>query len=167
MTEYIAERYGGETLLPPRPSDRATTRLFTELCSSTFSYFPILRAAAGDDRAAAIKSYREGLIDADSFLRSAAGSGANGPFLLGDRFSTAECNAAPFVQRACTVLPALADVDPVGMCGELGLDRLGRWIGAVLARPSVVATGVEGGDTVRNTEKMLERFSAAAAAEKK
>jgi len=161
VTDYVAERYGGGSLLPPTASDQAKARLFTELCSSLFSYFPILRAE-GDDLIAATKTYKDGLVNVDAFLRGVVAGDADdgGPFLLGTRFSTAECNSAPFVQRACTVLPEFAGIDPIQMCDELGLVRLKRWMEAVLSRPSVVATGVARETMLTNTSKMLERFAA-------
>jgi hypothetical protein len=66
----------------------------------------------------------------------------DGMFLLGKRFSLAECNTAPFLQRCCAILPEFTGVDPLQLCDELGLGRLKGWIEAVLARPSVVKTGV-------------------------
>jgi hypothetical protein len=61
---------------------------------------------------------------------------------VGKRFPLAECNAAPFLQRCCAILPEFTGVDPLQLCDELGLGRLKGWIKAVLARPSVVKTGV-------------------------
>jgi len=161
VTDYVAERYGEGSLLPLNASDQAKARLFTELCSSLFSYFPILRAE-GDDLVAATKTYKDGLVNVDAFLRGVASDADSGPFLLGKRFSTAECNSAPFVQRACTVLPEFAGIDPIQICDELGLVRLKSWMEAVLSRPSVVATGVAREDMLKNTSKMLERFAAMA-----
>lgn len=164
VTDYVAERYGGGSLHPPTASDQAKARLFTEVCSPLFTYFPILRAAEGDDLVAAKKTYKDGLVNVDAFLRGVTGDdaddGVGGPFLLGKRFSTAECNSAPFVQRACTVLPEFAGIDPLQMCDELGLVRLKSWMEAVLSRPSVVATGVPRETMLTSTSKMLERFAA-------
>lgn len=188
VAEYIAEQYGqtsnenddsmdaseeqtpkkvkpGASLCPPSARDRATVRLFTELCGGpAFSYFPLLRAK-GDAVDDAVKTFKEGLIGADTFLKHHDSS----PFLLGNRFSLAECNAAPFVQRACTILPAftgpdsanpdMPKVDPLAMCEELGLERLQTWIEAVMARPSVVTTGVPKDKLIESTNKMLERFA--------
>lgn len=183
VAEYIAERFSNEkkdddepnSLLPHDVHDRATMRLFTELCGSSFSYFPLLRAAPSD-RSVALESFKEGLVHVDAFLNG-LGSSKNqgGPFLFGNQFTLAECNAAPFVQRCCAILPAFtkdggtdepstpmptaAPIDPLRFCDELGLVRLKQWMEAVLERPSVVATGVPKDDMIRSTSRMLERFA--------
>lgn len=162
VAEYIAEVYPSQ-LLPKQPDKRATMRLFTELCGPTFSYFPLLRAKEGDDFNAALKTFQEGLVNADAFLKH---SHPDGPFLLGEAFSLAECNTAPFVQRCCAILPAFTGkdgnpkVDPLEICDELGLDRLKQWIEAVRSRPSVITSGVPVDDMIESTSRMLERFAA-------
>ena len=164
VSEYIAETHPGSSLLPNRPEDRAIMRLFYELCASTFSsYFPILRA---DDKKSALTTFQEGLVNANSFL--AHHQQNCGPFLFGSQFSLAECNLAPFVQRCCTILPALTGaagdsvVDPLEICDQLKLSHLKSWIEAVLEHPSVVTTGVPKNDMIESTTRMLERFAAMA-----
>ena len=162
VADYIAEQFGSDSnsnnspLLPSLAQDRATTRLFTELCGGGFGYFPILRAPEGEQREAALQTLKDGLVNANAFLKHHN----SGPFLLGDRFSLAECNAAPFVQRACTILPAFCQIDPLKLCDELELPHLQRWMEAVLARPSVVDTGVTKEKLLEGTTAMLERFAA-------
>lgn len=164
VADYIAEEFGNDNtkknknlpLLPTSAKDRAATRLFTELCGGGFGYFPILRAPAGEPREAAVQSLKDGLVNANAFLQHHH----SGPFLLGERFSLAECNAAPFVQRACTILPAFCQVDPLQLCDELELTHLQRWMEAVLARPSVIDTGVTMEKLLEGTTAMLERFAA-------
>jgi glutathione S-transferase len=158
VSEYVAEVYGKNSLLASSPEDRARVRLFTELCGSSFSYFPLLRAHTDDGGAPAalLESFKEGLIGVDALLRGSK----DGPFLLGNSFSLAECNAAPFLQRCCAILPEFTRVDPLQLCDELGLDRLKVWIEAVLMRPSVVTTGVSMGDMRESTTRMLDRFAA-------
>jgi glutathione S-transferase len=163
VAEYVAETFGSEVLLPSTAEDRAVMRLFTELCGPSFSYFPLLRATKGDQ--SPLDTFKEGLVNVDNFL-SSLGRKDSGPFLFGEQFTLAECNAAPFLQRCCTVLPAFTGgddekpVSPLEICDELGLVRLKRWIEAVLARPSVVATGVPKEDMLKSTTRMLERIAA-------
>jgi glutathione S-transferase len=160
VAEFVAEQFGTDKqLLPVSPKDRATMRLFTELCGSSFSYFPLLRAQ-GDKLEAAVKSFQEGLVATNAFLKHYNSD----PFLLGDQFTLAESNAAPFVQRACVILPAFTSkspvvVNPMDICDELGLDHLKKWMQAVLARPSVIDTGVPEETLLERTGKMLERMA--------
>ena len=56
VTEYIAEVYSSP-LIPVSSKDRARMRLFVELCGSTFSYFPLLRAKQGEDFDAALQRW--------------------------------------------------------------------------------------------------------------
>lgn len=162
VAEYIAEK--NQVLLPQSLEERAIMRLFTDLCGPSFSYFPLLRAK-DEKLVAALKTFREGLTAVDTFLNY-HGSG-EGPFLFGNTFTLAECNAAPFVQRACVILPAFTGqqidsvkVNPMDICDELGLLRLKSWMEAVLSRSSVVETGVSEEELVKGTTRMLERFAA-------
>jgi len=163
VTEYIAEQY--DRLLPSNSGDRAKMRLFVELCGSTFSYFNILRSVDSQEEFESnLETFRDGLRNADAFLKN---SHPDGPFVLGDRFSLAECTVAPFVQRSCAVLPAFTGqngvpkVDPLQLCDDLGLDRIKQWIESVIERPSVVSTGVPTEKMILSTTSMLERFAAA------
>ncbi|CAB9522369.1 Glutathione [Seminavis robusta] len=159
VSEYVVEEFGG-SLIPSSPKDRATMRLFTELCGSNFAYFSLLRAKE-DKLEAALKTFQEGLVATNAFLKHHS---SGGPFLLGEQFTLAEVSVAPFVQRACIILPAFTSntnvvVNPRQICDELGLDHLKAWIEAVMARPSVIATGVPEEDLVKGTKRMLERFA--------
>ena len=169
VTEYLAESLGdGTQLQPASAADRARGRLFTELCSGAFSYFHILRARDDAEKtAAAVEELKFALVGVNDFLvDAAADSSDGGPFFFGEQFSTVECIAAPFVQRCLTVLPHFCgpELSPLALCDELKLPRLSSWIKAVVARPSVVATGVAQPDMIQSTTNMLERFAAAAAA---
>jgi len=175
VAEYVAEVYskqeGGNykgNILPHTPKDRATMRLFTELCGSSLSYFPLLRVLGNaEEFESALSKFKEDLVSVDAFLSSMS-VGGEGPFLFGSQFTLAECNTAPFVSRCCTVLPAFTSksddtvVDPMTICDEMGLNRLKQWMDAVIQRPSVIATGVAKDDMIQSTSNMLERFKAMA-----
>ena len=167
MAEYVAEIYeSSASLIPTDPKDRARMRLFTELCGSTFSYFPLLSAKEDKDFDAALQSFQEGLVNANAFLAQSS----EGPFCLGGQFSMAECTMAPFVQRCCAILPAFTgnkeegrpSVDPLALCDELELTHIKAWMEAVLERPSVVATGVPSDKLIEGTKELIERFAAMA-----
>jgi len=170
IAEYLAERYPNVGLTPSSSvEDRAIMRLFVELCGSSFSYWNILRARGdGDKFESAIEEFKQGLINVNIFLEKK--SDPRGPFLFGDQFSLAECNTAPFLQRACNVLPIFTGgrgekgkssiiVDPIKICDELNLSRLKTWILAVLERPSVRTTELPKELMIESVSKMLKRFS--------
>lgn len=191
VTNYIAELYSDsgtesssssnkQQLIPKRPEDRAIMRLFIELCGSTFSYFPLLRAKGNNNQKeydANLQQLKDGLVNTDAFLKRFSpqnkGDDNDGPFLLGNQFSLAECTVAPFVQRSCVILPAFTGggggennnignevIDPIEICNILGLDRLKSWIEAVCSRPSVQISSVPANDMIESTSRMLERFAA-------
>lgn len=158
VVEYVSDAFpSGTRLMPDNASGRAAARLSVEL--SPFNYFNILRAGDDQAKADALSDLKTNLAGFDAFLQQ-ANRGA-GPFLLED-FSLAECALAPFVQRACILLPHFAQVDLLETCTYTGLDRLAAWIEAVLERPSVIASGVPSEAMVASTEAMLKRFSEAA-----
>lgn len=164
LTDYLADRYPSAGLMPDGCEDRAVVRLFSELCgSATFSYWGILRAKRDEAAfASAVAGFTEGLVHANAFLE--ARGDPDGPFLFGDRFTLAECNSAPFVQRACNVLPACTGeggseiVDPLKICEDLGLTRLKRWMEAVVERPSVKHLELSRDEMMQSVTKMLKRF---------
>ena len=171
VAEYIAELQASTSgdgarpsslLLPQRPEDRAVMRLFTELCSSSFSYLPILRAREESKLDAAVETLKSGLKEVDSFLDKMGSD--DGPFLFGNQFTLAECSVAPFVQRACIVLPtglgSGRSINPLELCDVCELPRLKAWISAVLERHSVIKTGVPKDEMITNMKKMLKRFEA-------
>lgn len=172
VTDYLAESYPEAGLIPTSSEDRATMRLFSELCgSSSFSYWNILRTRGDNEKfESAVQEFKQGLINANTFLEKKGDS--KGPFLFGEQFTLAECNTAPFIQRACNVLPAFTSegdagtgtsastvVDPIKICEEEGLSRLKKWITATLARPSVKSIELPEEDMIQSVSKMLKRFA--------
>lgn len=170
VAEYLADRYPEVGLMPTNSEDRAIVRLFSELCgSSSFSYWNILRAEGDDEKfEAAVQEFKQGLINANAFLEKMGDS--QGPFLFGEQFTLAECNTAPFLQRACNVLPAFTGkgeagtsasvvVDPIKLCEEQGLYRLKTWMVATLARKSVKSVELPQEEMLQGISKMLKRFA--------
>ena len=171
IVDYLAETYNGSnSMLPPTARERAIMRLFSELCGSSFSYLAILQAQGREQGGAekAVEAFAQGLVGVDAFLKHyEQANNQRGPFVLGERFSRAECNAAPFVYRACVILPAFtgrdgasSPVDPRKICDERGLVHLKRWIEAVLARPSVIKTSIPKEQVIESTSRLLERIAA-------
>ena len=62
-------------------------------------------------------------------------SSPRGPFFLGDEPSLAEAVTAPALFRMAATLRGVRDLDLVGACEELHLNRVAAWITEVLARP--------------------------------
>lgn len=159
VAEYIAEVYSDSNLSPSSALDRATMRLFTELCSSKFSFFPLLLAQESAEFESEFETFKEGLVNVNSFL--ARKSLPGGPFLFGEQFSLAECISAPFLIRCCAILPSMENsVDPLKLCDELGLIRLKQWIEAVIARPSVVATCLSKEEMIKSFRAKMKDFAA-------
>jgi glutathione S-transferase len=144
VADYIAERYPNVGLIPTNS---------------------VLRSQGDDEKFdLAVEEFHQGLINVNAFLEK-MGDSSRGPFLFGDQFSLAECNTAPFLQRACNVLPVFTGgtnsvfVDPIKFCDEQDLSRLKTWIMAVLARPSVKATELPKEEMIQSVTKMLNRFA--------
>lgn len=167
VADYLGEAFPESGLVPPDAYDRAVLRLFTELCgSSSFSYyFSIVKAAKNDPAKfeASVASLTQGMINANAFLEARATPG--GPFLFGEHFTLAECEAAPFVQRACFILPnftgkdhGCALVDPMKICDDNQLNRLKEWMTATLARSSVAAAKVPDEEMRASVSGILERL---------
>jgi glutathione S-transferase len=167
LVDYIAEKFGCGTVSPETPEDRAVARLFNELCSGAFNYFPLLRSR-GDyaKTASCLADLKAALAGCEAFLQAKKKPG--GPFLLGSKFSTTECAAAPFVQRACLNLPHFMgpSCDLLSIADEQGHAAVASWMRAVLARPSVETTGVDPEQSFLSVAAMLKRFEDADAAAK-
>lgn len=169
VTDYLAESFPDSGLIPNNSKDRATMRLFSELCgSSSFSYWNILRARGDDEKfESAVEELKQGLINANTFLEKKGDP--QGPFLFGEQFTLAECNTAPFIQRACNILPAFTSdgdgessasvVDPIKICEEQGLLRLKKWVIATLKRTSVKSIEIPEEEMIQSVTKMLKRFA--------
>jgi len=177
VTDYLAEAHPEAGLMPSACEDRALVRLFSEVCgSSTFAYWSVMMARNSNNNSdnnddetseafeTAVAEFTERLVKANAFLEARASR--DGPFLFGERFTLAECNAAPFVQRACNVLSAYTgekhgcpSVDPMAICEARGLTRLQQWMAAVLAHPSVKSLELSSDEMNQSVNKMLQRFA--------
>lgn len=158
QSQYVAERFSScnhQLLMPTRPEDRATIRLFQELCGSKFAYLSLTRSQNLQQLESERLKLQNALVDVDAFLKKATkthrkcGDNHNdGPYLFGSsHFTLAECNMAPFVQRCCSILPLKDDnkfttltFHPLDICNELGLDHLQEWINGIMIRSSVLKT---------------------------
>jgi len=159
ICEYLEELVpGGASAM-----ENANARLFAALAQPALSVIPILKVDAGStEEAAAITELVAKLQALDQYL--VRHGTAEGPFLLGESFSLAECTLAPFAQRFAAVLPGLRPaLDPYAMMEAGGLHRLSEWMKAVTARESAVATLPPVDELVDSYGKIIERMKGAAA----
>jgi glutathione S-transferase len=84
--------------------------------------------------------------------------GSAGPFALGERFTLAEMNTAPFIQRLLPVAQHYLGIDVLAICTELKAAKLLQWIEATLARDSVASIRVEDGPLIEGFDRMMSRF---------
>jgi glutathione S-transferase len=152
ISEYLAEAYG-DHLMPCRPKDRATIRLFLQLCGSTFSsYVALSRVQTMQQWETELEFLKNQMAQVEAFLQSCSSE----PFVMGNQFTLAECYMAPFVQRCCEILPS--PHDPLSICERSGLMRCKSWIQAVLQRDSVIDTATKDVWT-RKRDKLSKRLA--------
>ena len=88
----------------------------------------------------------------------------DGPFVLGDTFSFAECATAPFAQRLAAVLPGMRpSLDVSKYMATEKLSHVSRWMTAVCERPSCVETLPPKEELQESYERLMERMKAMAA----
>jgi glutathione S-transferase len=95
------------------------------------AYYNFLTASSKSEADAAKGPFGESLDHLQDYL------GEDGPFLLGDSFSVAECIVAPWVHRFSIVLPHFRAVTVNELVSS---PRVQAWLDAVLERPSVQST---------------------------
>ena len=141
--------------------EKATARLWATLVPTWLNWFSVLRADPGsDDESAAMEKLHAGLRAMDAFLE-ARSKGGDGPFVLGDSFSFAECATAPFAQRLNTVLPGMRpELDVSKYLASEKLRYVSRWMRAVCERPSCMQTLPPKEELQESYEKLMERFKA-------
>mmetsp|Transcript_35926 Transcript_35926/g.110208 ORF Transcript_35926/g.110208 Transcript_35926/m.110208 type:complete len:129 (+) Transcript_35926:348-734(+) len=120
------------------------------------NYFRFLKLRDDPEKLAEeVKSFEASVANFEKFLE--IHGDASGPFLCGEDFSFAEAMMAPFVQRCIPNLLHFVDVDCMAMVRRH--PRVEALVTAILARPSVIATGVEEGEMIKSMESMLARFT--------
>jgi len=157
ITEYIADHFGEQGnagFLPPTAEGRAKARLMVELSPFGSTFGILAKRNEPEALKTELSELRAQLHSFNDFLNVHASAAS--PFLL-DEFCTAEAMLAPFLQRFCTLLPHYCgdEADVRLWCKEDGLEKLGAWIEAVTARPSVVETGVGSEAMIESIQKFL------------
>jgi glutathione S-transferase len=167
VLEAIEELWPEPALLPVgAPGERAKARLFGDVIydasfgGSRSVYKLAMRKADSEegkgtwDAKEEKKNLCESLAALDTSLQQ-LNSNNNGPYVLGDRFSMAECVTAPFVQRANTIF-AHHGLNVLEVCQSEGYPRAAAWWKAVLERESVIATGPSPEETVESAMRLVE-----------
>lgn len=159
VAEYLSERFPnrGSQLMPALPEQRAHVRLLAAVFDQTIgsSGFAYLHTSGREELTKQRNVLQNHLQVLNTFLER-HGSG-EGPFLCGANFSLAEVHAAPNLQRLSVLLPRLSKLNVLGLCKKLRLHRLQSWWEAIVARPSVIATGVAEEDLVESYRRMLAK----------
>ena len=82
-----------------------------------------------------------------------------GPYLLGDDVSLAECIAAPWIQRWHVTLPKFRKTNLYDdLLGPSGLRRVAAWTRAVAQRPSAIATAAPEAEMIAAAERYYVSF---------
>lgn len=131
VNEYLEQRFAGlgPALLPPDAAGCAAVRLWnhhlnSKLAPAHFTYLMNKDDASESDKRAALVNalqyYEERLV---------------GPYLVGEQFTLADANAAPFFERLLFSCRRFKDFQ---IPSDMG--RLRAWLDLVLSRPSFLAT---------------------------
>jgi len=106
---------------------------------TTDIYYDLLRARSLKESKRRQKDFMDALMSLEQIFTHEQ-QHHQGNFLLGDKFSLAECISAPWVQRFYVTLPYFRNIDFPQEMESMGLERLSRWMQAVCDRPSVVTS---------------------------
>lgn len=152
IVEYLEDAFGDThvQLRPAGPKDAAAVRMFNDAFGS-MGWFKLIMGKNEDALRTALVDLARGMRKVERVLNIYGKPG--GDFLLGPDYSLAECMAAPLLIRGERYLRAFRDVDMKELAVELDLPRLGRWISAVLERPSTTSTSVDEVTMVSNVKE--------------
>ena len=143
VARFIAREWPehGTQLIPPSPADEALMNLFVTVFMEEVSGLSFSFLGAKSDEAVA-KGYEKllgGLQSVENCL-NVHGNEEGGSFFFGGQYTLAEALTAPFVIRMSANFPVHRGVDIIENCERAGFDRCARWIQAVLARESSIAS---------------------------
>ena len=130
-------------LYPPSERDRVDSFL-QQWESVTDTYYSYLSASNKANVNSARTNFAKSLQKLEPYFPD-----NDGPFLLGEKFSIAECISAPWVQRFHHVIPhyRAETLNDIGVSGSIS-----KWMEAVQKRSSVIDTGVPSGEMFRAAE---------------
>ena len=101
----------------------------------TDAYYDVLRSASQEEVEGSVPAFIQSLNVMEIMLQQRGDGDEGGDFLLGSKFSWAECISAPWIQRFYVTLPYFRGIDfEDAILGKF--DCLPRWMGAVCNRQS-------------------------------
>lgn len=169
VAKYVAQNIPGVdgggrgegSMCPETAEEEALVDSFLEGWSRvTDAYYDVLRAASQEEAERRTVSYVKSLGAVDDLLVGRRLEDGGGPFLLGHRFSYAECIAAPWIQRFYVTLPHFRGIDDFESDILWGndLDDLSIWMRAVCERPSCAASACTEGEMIAACERYYVSF---------
>jgi len=132
INEYLDEVFPDVSMLAAEPAARAHERIWIDFCNTRLQ--PGLAAvmrAEPEDFDARVQAFEEALTRLEEHLERAD---MPAPFFGGERFGLVDATFAPAFERFA-VLPRLRGYEVPGRFA-----RVRRWMAALAAHPSVVAT---------------------------
>lgn len=160
VVEYLESKYKGKgtQLIPDDAALAAKARLFTEVFVASFlgNFRKVISAASKTELAETQKSFLHALGVIDAFLSKHGTLG--GAYLLGDQYSIAEVNAAPFVRRAKITLSAHRNYDILAEARNAGYTRFASWAQAVLDRPSTEKTSLPQDLVIKTSKNQVQQI---------
>ncbi|CAG8527037.1 2199_t:CDS:10 [Ambispora leptoticha] len=137
LVDFIAE-LAQETpnFLPKDPVQRAQARIFTEFFGNKFMsvYWPLIKNQ-DDEKIPELTEKLLAVIN-DYLVKQSP----SGPYFLGDAFSTADLNSAPFAARLNIALEVGIIRGNIKIPTGEGYDRYHQWVKAITSRKSVKET---------------------------
>ena len=127
VNEYLDEAYPDSPLMPSDVFARAQVRIWTDY--STNKLAPASRAVRSAETPEAKDEARKKLCERLDYLNRHLSSGES-PWFVGGRYTVADANALPFVERV-----ALLEDSPLA-----DYPAVAAWYAAAKARPSYAAT---------------------------
>lgn len=138
VAKYIAQYVGKDDAMYPASTNLKACESIDNFLSTWYpvvdKYYDVLCAGSVESAAKRETIFAQSL----SSLESQLSDKRNGDFLLGGTFSLGECICAPWVQRFFVTLPYFRGMDFNKVL--LPYPKLAKWMSAVSAQPSVVAS---------------------------
>ena len=162
IVQYLEDQYpqNGSRLSPNTPKDKAVMRLFVDTYEKSLAPMMIKVISSMDDPVAFEKTKEDlirNMLIVNRFLEKYAL--ADGPFLFGEKFSIAEIQTGPFIQRLVQVVKSMCELDLLEVCEAEGFLNLKQWMIGVLERPSLKLAMVPDDELVKSYQALKDRLT--------